>query len=284
MQSSVRMKFSALASGALLLAIGGSCTQPRMNCTTAHGGFAVVYELKSGDPNSPCGGLKGDVVGMQTYFATGGLNGTPKFNDPSAALRTQFGSLTTDPYVYHTNTPDDLRGPINSVGDFTAGVPDAEDLCEIPEFGAASQTFPAIPEVPEVLDDPATPDVDESVPGEPALPPLSFREEWSDAKWLVNPDAQGTQFEADYKVTVDGCTAEYHAIGVYPATPCMSDDDCSGEGISINPDFAIRCALDIQDEYNAPDFPDDPATPEDETENWGLCVLTGPIPAYKAEQ
>ena len=58
---SVTTKLPVLASAGLLLVLGASCTQPRMNCTTSHSNYAAKYTLKSGDPSSPCGSLPGDL-------------------------------------------------------------------------------------------------------------------------------------------------------------------------------------------------------------------------------
>lgn len=266
MQSTKRMKFGALASGALLLVIGGSCTQPRMNCTTAHGAFAATYELKTGDPTSTCGSLKGDLIGMQTYFAPGGLNGTPKFKEPSAALRPAYaGDALLEAQTWGSDRGadpvpgvdyGDLHSP-NSVGDFEDGFPDAEDFCHVDTLAASVVTLPELPAYPEDLGDPDDPEDD--LPAVDAKPARTIRHEWSNAKWLTNPDAQGTQFEADLKLTENGCTAEYSVRGVYPAIPCATDEECQTPGVGINPGFDVRCDLNV---YG------------------GHCVLASPIPSY----
>lgn len=269
MHPSKRMQASALAASAALLIVGGSCTQPKMHCTTAHGAFAVRYEFKSGDQNSPCGQHKGDLVGMQTYYATGGVNGTPNWNKGSAALRPALaGDAVEEALVWGTDRdpavpvegldPDTLIYSANALGSFTAGHPDAEDLCTIPDLTSTVMIpmLPALPEIPPNPDDPEDP----GTPAVEAVPARTIRHAWTNAIWLTNPDAQGTQFEADLTITEDGCTAEYHAFGLYPAIPCAEDAECVSEGVGINPDFDVRCDLEV---YG------------------GYCVIAKPIPAYK---
>lgn len=271
MQPSTRTHLRALALGALTLVLGGSCTQPTMNCTTAHLPYAAKFTLKSGDPNSPCGQLKGDILGMQTYFATGGVNGTAKFADPSAAIRTQTAGLLVDEGLNYAvpvpgfSDPDEVLHLPNALGDFEGGEPDGDDFCHVKKLGPARvdrPELPLIPEVPAVPDDPATPEDEtmEGTPEVPATPPISISHEWTNARWLVNPDAQGTQFEADLKFTQDDCTAEYHVVAVSPAVHCMSDADCTADGSGLNPDFAVRCDPDI---------------------DGGVCVLAKDIPSYE---
>ncbi|MDC0717931.1 hypothetical protein [Nannocystis bainbridge] len=279
MQPSKRPPLRALVPGALLLVVGGSCTQPTMNCTTAHLYYAAQYELTSGDANSPCAQHKGDILGMQTYFATGGINGTAKFSDPSAAIRPQYaGLLVAEALEYPVDVPGftgekGVEHWPNAVGDFESGLPDGEDLCHVPQLDSMFTR----PELPAIADDPMTADVDETVE---ATPPTAVAYEWSNARWLNTPDAQGTQFEADLKFTQDGCTAEFHVVAVSPAVHCVTDEDCTTTGNGINPDFAVECDNRINDPLS-PDVADDPETPANEAVDYGLCVLARPIPSYE---
>lgn len=276
----VTTKLSALASAALLLVLGASCTQPRMNCTTAHTNYAAKYTLKSGDPSSPCGSLEGDLLNMQTYFATGGLNGTPKFSEPSMAIRTDSSVYANlDPADYPVEIPGYVYDyhAANALGKFVSGVPDDNDFCTATDMMPSVVAVPELPSYEEVPDDPMTPENEQVIA--PATPATTMRHEWSKARWLVSPDAQGTQFDGTLKFTVDGCTAEYDVIALSPAIPCQADEDCKG-GSGINPSFAVTCDLDL--ELIEADSVDDPETPDvDETANWGTCIIKEALPAYE---
>lgn len=275
---SVTTKLPVLASAGLLLVLGASCTQPRMNCTTSHSNYAAKYTLKSGDPSSPCGSLPGDLLNMQTYFATGGLNGTPKFSEPSLAIRTDASVYANlDPADYAVEIPGYMYDydAASALGKFSSGVPDDKDFCTATDM---KPSVVAIPELPAytIPDDPETPDVDETEMI-PATPATTMRHEWTVARWLVSPDAQGTQFEGTVKISIDGCSAEYDVLAVSPGIPCQADADCK-DGSGINPSFSVTCDLDL--ELIETDVADDPETPEDETTNWGTCILKEALPAY----
>lgn len=306
-----RTAIAGLCCGALLPLLDTSCQQPPALCTTAHVYYVAEFELKKGDPNSECGKFTHDILGMNTYFATGGVNGTPKFREASMAIRSQYAGIVFENAAHYTDQkgdpvpvpgleddrkdPNDYDHMPNALGKFDNPEPDGEDFCHAKKVGPAVTKIPelpALPEIPPVLhdppvpDDPETPDVDESIkePGYPAVeatPPITITHEWTNARWLVSANYQGTQFEADLKLTINDCVAEYHVVALAPETPCMSDDDCRGEGVGINPDFAVKCNLDLDDPYNGiADVPDDPETPENEAQNWGLCVLAKDIPSF----
>jgi hypothetical protein len=230
-----------------------SCTQPSMYCTSAHEPFAAEYTLTKGDPSSPCGRMPGDVLGMHTYYQTGGPNGTPDYGDARLAIRpTSLGSLIDYAEANEAIDGDAVFHDANAIGSFTAAHPDDDDFCMVDEFADATVSLPSIE---ALADDPATPDQDESQPARAATA-ITYR--WSNARLLVSADAQGTQFEADLEYVQDDCTAEYHVVGVSPAVKCENDEDCDDEKNGINPDFAVRCNTQL-----------------------GLCVLDDELPAYE---
>lgn len=266
------MVTSALGLGLVLSLTTGGCQQPQSYCTTAHGDFATTYTLTSGDPMSACGGLKGEVVGLQTYFGKGGVGGTPKFSEPSMAIRpATLGDLldragSSDPSIVDPNAEP------NAVAEFTTSLPDDEEFCEATKFSVSEISLPELPLIPGDPDDPATPE-DESTPDTPPYPATTIRYEWSNARVLVSANYQGTQFSADLKFTQDDCTAEYEVRGFYPLISCASDAeccsteaDCKGKGemgadrplSGINPDFDVRCETAL-----------------------GYCVLRGDVPALR---
>ena len=263
-----------LASGLGLPMVG--CQQPQPYCSTAHGDFAATYTLKKGgDPNSACGQLKGEVLGFQTYSATGGLNGTPKFSEPSMAiLPAQLGDLLDRASSYDPPLAGiDPKQTGISLADFTDSFPDADEICEGKKFNAAELSLPELPLIPGTMDDPAT-EEDETTPDIPAVPATTIRYEWSNVKVLVSANYQGTQFSADLKYTQDDCTAEYEVKGLYPLIGCASDLDCCStekecttkvDGktevlplSSINPDFDVKCSTEL-----------------------GFCVLNDDFPALR---
>lgn len=91
------------------------------------------------------------------------------------------------------------------------------------------------------------------------LPSTDLSYKWSNVQVYVTAAAPGTQFKADVTITLDGCAAEYTAVGMWPAVDCTdyagtgaaSDDFCnpvadpdSGRiiGSGINPDFGpVTC-------------------------------------------
>jgi hypothetical protein len=231
-----------------------SCAQPVLNCRAAPGYFAAEYTLTSGDANSACGQLIGDVLGMNTYAQEGGLNGTPDYGNADVAIRPDALGLLLDYAEYRGAVEYDSQFYTSNAvgGPFTDPFPDDEGFCMIDEFEDASVSLPAIDEVP---DDPATPDEDETLPAQPAYD-ITYK--WTNARWVVSADAQGTQFEADLEYTENGCTATYHVVGLYPAVGCATDEECNDDENGINPAFATRCNVDL-----------------------GLCVVDGDLPAYE---
>jgi hypothetical protein len=230
-----------------------SCTQPLLNCASAHGDYAAEYTLIEGDATSACGQLPGDVLGMTTYFQAGGRNGTPDYENADVAIRPESLGKQID----YAEARERIDGDVvfyqaNALGSFTAGFPDDETFCMAEDFEVAEVSLPDIAEVP---DDPETPDVDETQPAQAAI---DVRYVWTNARFVVSADAQGTQFEADLEYTQDGCTAKYHVVGVYPAVECETDVECNDDKSGINPDFALRCNTEL-----------------------GRCVLDGELPAYE---
>lgn len=258
-----------LLSLATVAALQAGCQQPDVNCTSAHGTFAARFDLKSGDKNQPCGQLTGDILGMQTYFAPGGINNTPKFDEPSLAIRAQYlyafiyDNVYGPASVFDTRLIDKEVGDPDSLGDFADGLPDADGFCAVPKMTKVELNLPEVVEIPPTEDDPDTVDVDESDPGMAGQAAARLTYEWDNVKFLVTADAQGTQFSADLKFTQDSCTANYHVVGVYPAVPCLDeegkpdDEVCKSDVNGINPDFPTTCS-----------------------KTFGYCVLKGELPAY----
>lgn len=246
-------RFTILCLTCLTLVLAGSCTQPLPNCASAYGSFAAEYTLLEGDPNSPCAQLPGDILGLRTYYQAGGPNGTPNYQDAKVAIRpASLGTMIAYAEARKLIEGDETFHAANAIGSFTAGFPNDDTFCMIDEF---ERTQVTLPEIEPLADDPNTPELDESLPAQPAID-VQYR--WSDARFVVSADAQGTQFEAELEYQQDGCTATYHVVGLYPAVGCESDAECNDETNGINPDFAVRCNTEL-----------------------GLCVLNAELPAYE---
>jgi hypothetical protein len=243
--------FSSSALGTI--AFTTSCAQPLLNCSSAVGGFAAEYTLTQGDPASVCGQLVGDVLGMTTYFQEGGKNGTPDYEDADVAIRPEsLGVMIDDAEARGVIDGDVVFYQANAIGSFTAGFPNDDGFCMAENFTIARVSLPEIEALPA---DPATPDEDPTMPAQPAI---DVAYQWSNARFVVSADAQGTQFEADLEYTQDDCTATYHVVGLYPVVACATDDACNDDRNGINPDFAVRCNTAL-----------------------GLCVLNDDLPAYE---
>jgi len=81
-------------------------------------------------------------------------------------------------------------------------------------------------EIPALEDDPATADVDESDPGQPAV---DVALNWSNVRVYVTAASYGTQMDADLvdtrvSPTGERCEISYKALGLAPAVSCAATD------------------------------------------------------------
>ena len=247
------------------------CQQPDLNCTVYHGYYAAKYELTDGDESSACGSLTGDVLGLNVYYADAG--GRPDLERGQIAIRPQYvNSLIF--YALDRGVADLSSDPgAQALGDFSSGRPTGDDFCAAPELARSAVDIPEVPEQLEVVDDPDTMDVDESVPYAPPQAATTVSYEWSDIRVLVNADAQGTQISGELRFEQDGCAADYHVTAVYPTVACSTDEECDDDSNGLNPGFATVCdtSLTAPAQY----FLGDPAF------TGGLCVLAEDPPSYQ---
>jgi hypothetical protein len=244
----------AIASAASLI----SCSQPPIECTAAHGDFAVKYILVSGS-DAACNTRPPDYVGFQTYNPTTNRDNCQPVGDDIVCEDTQadtskvFIGLQNDEIgglLQGANTPDgDATHKAYSFGAVTSNVPDG-GFCSVPTLSAGQQDV-------GLLNDPD---------GEGGAAPgpdiqVSVTHTWSNLKLLVEASAPGTAFEADLAYSNNGCTAQFKAIGLYPPIDCGVYDDtgaltgtdpslCNPKpdlskgrafGSGINPDFPTKC-------------------------------------------
>ncbi len=245
-----------VASAGLLLSAG--CTAEGITCATGHGDFAVKLTPTSGTDDQ-CNGLIGGWYGVQTYNQPRS-DGRPNAKDSTVAIKAEDLGLMIDDYIARLGDVPDAENPPFALGPFSSGTPD-NDICTVPTLAAARQEFPALPAIPAVPDDPAT-EEDESEPAVPAEDPMTVEYVWSNMRFIVSPSIIGTVFTANLTYKVNDCTAEYTAVGLYPAVYCGDDDGnpvdafCEPEanpeigtpyGSGINPDFkdSIKCHPDL---------------------------------------
>lgn len=251
MRSAKNLLTLGLALGAVGLA---SCSTPKPECTVAATtvnpvglsgvmAFATRYVLVSG--TGECAELKGDIIGMQAFHP-------PSADDPqvrdlsktSIAIRTQsHGELAwmTEDF----GAAGDVVQP-NALGDFTGPDPDANDFCQVPTMTEARVVFPGAPadlgipctDVGTECADAGFADATCEVldPMDPAagsscfypFPATDLAYRWSNLQFYVTAAATGTQFTADVEVVLNGCTATYRAIGMWPAVDCTTGVDDQG--------------------------------------------------------
>lgn len=239
MKRALLMPALALAAAAL-----PSCAQPKIDCTTGHGGFAARYTLEAGANLGAgmCDPKKGEIIGLEKYNPS--QAGDDKTQDLTrAALAIQPGALGEFAIAAEAAGVPVDRSRVLSVGDFASTTPDDADVCSVPALS------PAEIDVPATGMDPAT----------------SVRYAWRNVRVRVTPAYPGTQMAADLTLTQDGCTAEYHVLGLWPAVGCEELDEngngtgqadgsrCDPEarpdagratGSGINPDFKDVVACD----------------------------------------
>ena len=229
-----------------LLAALPSCGQPRIDCTTGHGGFAARYTLKPGSKQGEgtCDTLKGEIIGLEKYNPAGDDPEKQDLTHADLAIQSSgLGNLANAAEAAGVMVD---RSKVLSIGAFTSTVPDESDVCTVPALAPAQLDVPAID----------------------MSPATSLRYEWSNVRVHVTPAYPGTQMVATVKITQDGCSAIYDVLGLWPAIGCEKLDaegNGTGEpdpvrcdpnadpdagrptGSGINPDFkdAIVCDPDV---------------------------------------
>lgn len=271
---------AALSATALL-----SCSIPKPECQVGqttylsgwsgndYAAFAVRY-IPKGNVTCPTV-FTGEVLGMQSYHPADPNDGQVRdFSKTSIAIRTEnHGQLFF--------MVEDFMGPEaalaqkpNAEGPFAATEPDDQDFCFVNEISESRVTFTGAT-VP-LTEDPCTSseecnelvypgstceiiDDQENTACSVVLPATDLSYKWSNVQVYVTAAAPGTQFKADVTIELDGCAAEYTAVGMWPAVDCTDyagtgaadDNFCNPEpdpesgriiGSGINPDFGpVKC-------------------------------------------
>lgn len=260
MRSSKHLLTLGLALGAAGLV---SCSTPKPECTVAATtvfgaglsgvqAYSMRYVLVSG--TGPCAELKGEIVGMQPYHPASADD--PQVRDlskTSIAIRTQsHGEMAWMNEDFGLVSEGDQP---NAIGDFTASDPDDSDFCQVPTLTEARVVFPGATietdlEIPCMTDqectdagaagavctllDPMDPASGSCIASE-VFEATTMAYRWSNVQVYVTAAATGTQLTADLEVELNGCTAQYKAIGMWPAVDCtVGADEMTGAPIGDN--------------------------------------------------
>ncbi|MBM7118608.1 hypothetical protein [Archangium primigenium] len=244
------MKRSLIGVGLLLSACGAQQQDPQ--CVVARavsdgstGSFAVTYSPKPGqNPTLACTRLDSESVGLQKF-----LNADPVQKDTVGLRSGRLGGLLRT----EAARVDAALSQANAVGTLETEAPGPDNFCEVPVLNAERVVLNAA--------------------GGKAAQDITYA--WSGLRIYNTPDIPGTQFIADLKYTVDGCTAEFTARGIWPVVSCSTPDPVTKvpmpdetkcdpyadpptrlRGSGINPSFPVKCDPVIR-----------------------ICVLTGEVPS-----
>lgn len=97
------------------------------------------------------------------------------------------------------------------------------------------------------------------------LPATDLKYEWTNVNFYVTAAATGTQFSADVKITLNGCVANYTAIGMWPAIPCS-------ESAYADPETPAVLDCDTEKQCTDPEFPVCQLYSSDPDPTAGICV------------
>jgi hypothetical protein len=229
---------------ALVLGLGSCGEQAKPNCIATTNPFAVkLIELERSESTPGACTTFGPAsfnalpeMGLSPYYAQGS-DGQPDYERGSLAVQSaELGSLV---YAALDRGVDNMAPEprLYSFGAFNGTEPDDDNICTVPTL---SPTHVVLPEIPAVPDDPATMDVDESLPAAAAV---DVTLAWSNVRVYVSADVFGTQMDGDLvdtrvTPTGDSCTITYKALGLAPAVACgVANEDGSP---ATNPDGSLQ--------------------------------------------
>ncbi|MCC6554938.1 MAG: hypothetical protein IT372_18345 [Polyangiaceae bacterium] len=233
----------AIGVGALWLWAPG-CSQPEAECTVgsaSYSPYAAKYYLTAGDPESACGSLPGDLIGMQAFNPADGQvpDKTVKFLAIQAAM---LGG-TADHAV--EGDPDEAH-KLYSIGQFTSVEPDS-GMCNVPTLSPAQLHLPEVPG-------------EAGGGGGGGAPPLQVETNmtyaWSNVSVYVTTALLGNQAQGTLDITIDDCSATYTVVALWPAVGCekmkfLAPVDPEGECDPINdPSTCKDCNPEVDENCN----------------------------------
>jgi hypothetical protein len=210
---------SSVAALSAAVCIAVSCSdQPKTRCTTGHGRFAASYKAISQVPDGGCA-LLGEDVGIQSYNSPTADGRSIDVDHASVWIK---GKSMTE--AAKVQGMEDSTHPINAIGQFASPTPGDDKFCDVTNMQPAEQDLPGT---------------------DAGVAPTTIKYAWSNVRFVVAPEALGTQMVADLDYTVDSCSAKYHVTALYPSV------DCTGGGTAL--DFC-RCLYygDPTPEYQRP--------------------------------
>jgi hypothetical protein len=191
------MFLSGLAAVGAAVCIAVSCSdQPKTRCTAGRGRFAASYKPVGSVPDGGCA-LLGEDVGVEAYNAPSADGKSVDIDHASVWLK---GKSMTDAVALQG--AEDKGHPINAIGQFAAPTPGDDKLCPVVDMKPAEQDLPG---------------------NDAGATPTTLKYEWSNVRFVVAPEALGTQMVADLTYTVDSCSASYHVTALFPSVTCSVD-------------------------------------------------------------
>jgi hypothetical protein len=195
------------ALGLLCVSFASSCaSQPAVHCTVADGLYSTRFFPVDGDGG--CASTPGDVFGMTAYVVN---PNNPGDGLSTLAIQSQtVGTLrlngeAADPPIVDTS-PDHAA---YALGKFDSVLPGPDGVCRASQLAPAELRLGAVVVPDAGIDQDAT----------------DVKYEWSNVRVLVTPAQIGVQMTGDLRLTIDGCAASYHVVGLYPSVACAALDD-----------------------------------------------------------
>jgi hypothetical protein len=192
-----KLFLAGLAAVGLAVVIAASCSdQPKTRCTTGRGRFAATFKSSAPLPDAGCA-LAGEDIGVETFNPP---LGDGKGVDIERATVWMRGQSMTDA-IQVQGAPDPAH-PLDAIGDFSTSTPGDDKFCHVGAIKPAEQVLPGT---------------------DAGIAPTSIKYEWSNVRFVVAPEALGTQMAGDLSYTRDGCTVAYHVTALYPSVRCEVD-------------------------------------------------------------
>lgn len=188
-----------------------ACDQPSPKCNIARGLFSAKYTLVPGSVTGTgdCGDILGEELWVHGYTQPKPGSSQP---DPN---HIQVGIISTTTQGIKSRAEcngieSSSQETAYSIGSFVSAKPDNDDFCHVPTLTPSQVT---VTEQESIQCDPCFP----ALPAEPAH---DVRYEWSNVRVYVTASANGTQFAADLKRSLDGCSAQFKVTALYPSVSC----------------------------------------------------------------